>query len=103
MSTGAPLVPDPKPTEPPKTPDVIEKSTSVSQPTTLTDVINMLVFLVMVGAAIYYGWKFGRQYALQFWMVVQMIGQTIREYIGKAIASLRSARDARQATARLSR
>jgi hypothetical protein len=106
MSSGAPIVPDPKPDKPPKAPQVIEKSTSVSQPTTFTDVINMLVFLIMVGAAVYYGWKLGRQHALKFWMVVQMIGQTLREYIAKAIASLRSARDARkgiQATARLSR
>jgi len=100
--SGAPVTPDPKTEEAPKAPKVIEKSSSVSQPTTLVDVINMLVFLIMVGAGVYYGWKLGLQYALKFWMVVQMIGQMIREYIAKAIAGLRSARAA-QATARLSR
>jgi len=105
MSSAA-VTPDPKEEEKPKAPKVIEKSARVSQPWTLVDVINMIVYLLMVGAGIYYGWKLGLQYALKFWMVVQMMGQMLREYIAKAIASLKSARDARkglQATARLSR
>lgn len=102
MSSGAPILPNAKPDPKSAAPSVIEKTPTTS-PKTLTDYINLFVYVIMVGAAIYFGWKVGKQYALQFWMIVQMIGQVLREYIAKAIASLRAARDARQATARLSR
>ena len=91
---GSPITPDPKDEKPAPPPKVVEKSVSVGKPTTLLDALNMLAYIIMVGAGIYYGWKFGRQYALKYWMTIQMIGQVIREYIAKAIASLRSSRAA---------
>ena len=94
MSSGSPITPDPKDEKPAPPPKVVEKSVSTSKPTTLMDVLNFLAYIIMVGAGIYYGWKIGRQYAFKYWMTIQMLGQVLREYIAKAIASLRASRAA---------
>lgn len=58
---------------------------------TWIDVLNGIMYLLLTGAAVYYGWIFGQKYALRYWMIVQALGATIREYIGKMIAYAKKA------------
>lgn len=97
MSTAAPITPDPKKDDSVPPPKVIEKSQNpASKPITVIDVINMIVYLGMVGAGIYYGWKLGRQYALRYWILCQTLGEVlgkmIRDAIAYMIASLQKGR-----------
>jgi len=66
------------------------KTLNARQGTSWTDVLNGIIYLLLSVAAIYYGWTFGQKYALQYWMVVQSIGATIREYIWKMIQYAKS-------------
>jgi len=61
------------------------KTVNATQETTWMDVLNGIIYMILSVAAIYYGWTFGQKYAFQYWMIVQSLGATIREYIGKAI------------------
>lgn len=66
------------------------KTLNAKPSTSWTDVLNGIIYLLLSVAAIYYGWTFGKKYALQYWMVVQSVGATIREYIWKMIQYAKS-------------
>jgi hypothetical protein len=61
------------------------KTPSAKAGTTWMDVLNGIIYMLLSAAAVYYGWTLGQKYAFQYWMVVQSLGATIREYIGKMI------------------
>lgn len=66
---------------------VSEKTPSFStKQVTMMDVLSNILFIVFSAAAIYYGWKLGRQYGLYFWSIVQVIGSTIRMYLVRMIS-----------------
>lgn len=75
---GAPANPVPPPT---KTPSV--------KKTSWTDVLNGLIYVALSVAAVYYGWIYGQKYALQYWMTIQVLGSTIRDYLIRLIARIR--------------
>ena len=75
---GAPANPVAPPT---KTPSV--------KKTSWTDVLNGLIYIVLSVAAVYFGWMYGKKYALQYWMTVQVVGSTIRTYLIQLIAKAR--------------
>ena len=61
---------------------VVEKTPSFSaKQVTMTDILSNILFIVFSAAALYFGWKLGRQYGPYFWAVIQAIGSAIRSYI----------------------
>jgi len=48
------------------------------------DIIGYIVFIVLAGAAIWYGWKFGLQWAPAFWTKIQNYGLGLGRLIGTA-------------------
>lgn len=68
----------------------VVKSASPTPPFTFGDFLNMVIYTAFSIAAVYYGWKFGREYALQYWMVVQALGESIGKAVRDLIQSMRS-------------
>jgi len=68
----------------------VVKSASPTPPFTFADFLNMVVYTAFTAAAVYYGWTYGRQYALQYWMVVQALGESLGKTIREFIQSMRT-------------
>jgi len=47
-----------------------------------TDIIGYIVFIVLAGAACWYGWKFGLQWAPAFWTKIQNYGLALGKLFG---------------------
>ena len=46
------------------------------------DIIGYIVFIVLAGAACWYGWKFGLQWAPAFWTKIQNYGLALGKIFG---------------------
>lgn len=68
----------------------VVKSASPTPPFTFADFLNMVIYTAFTAAAVYYGWTYGRQYALQYWMVVQALGESLGKTIREFIQSMRT-------------
>ena len=58
------------------------KNMSTSADTGAVDIIGYIVFIVLAGAACWYGWKFGIQWAPAFWTKIQNYGLSLSKVIG---------------------
>ncbi len=72
----------------PSTPVV--KSASPKPPVTFTEILNMIIYTALSIAAVYYGWTYGLQYSLHYWMVIQSFGQRIGKMLWEFIQSFNS-------------
>jgi len=75
----------------------VVKSASPTPPFTFADFLNMIIYTAFTAAAVYYGWMYGRQYALHYWMVVQALGESLGKAVRELIQSMRSTSTTAQA------
>lgn len=74
------------PAVPAKT-NVVEKTPSFStKQVTMMDNLSNILFIVFSAAALYFGWKIGKEKGPYFWSVIQAIGSAIRSYLVQLIS-----------------
>jgi hypothetical protein len=79
-------------TSAPANEQIPSKETTKIASFSIMDFISLLIYIALAAAAIWYGWKYGNQYAPWFWTKVQTYGVATGAFFGNVSERIRNYR-----------